>query len=216
MVDGLNLDVLVLNEYVDSENTKAFKLGLERIGFTNISISDKLGRHNQILIASKVQHSPGDLVPPQMDNDSKSNFLHVLMADDDLEIVGLRVPFYKGAGLLKKYWEQLRDIIAYCKDRKILFIGDFNGSPDKPRTVTGRQLTELISDGWRLPSPEGAWSYISHDGKARSSIDHALLSPSLGNASAAYHKEVGGILLAGVKAHAPISDHAILAVDFDL
>ena len=75
---------------------------------------------------------------------------------------------------------------------------------------TGRQLTSLRDDGWLLPPPEGEWSYVSHDSKIRSRLDHALASPNVGRIACRYVIESEGIVAAGPGG---VSDHAILIVD---
>jgi len=101
-------------------------------------------------------------------------------------------------------------------EKPVVFVGDFNGDPDGKKSPAGTHLAELRSSGWRVPSPEGEWSYISHDGSRRSRLDHVAASPVVQVTNARYVTTVEEIVLAGPSEVSPISDHAALIVDVDI
>lgn len=210
VITDISPDLVVLNEFVDGEERDSFKQSLEKSGYTYISVSKKMNRQNQVLIASKSEHEVGDLIPPSCSESSKTNFLHIIMPLLDIEIVGLRVPFYKKAQELKLYWSQLLEIIRSTVSRNIVFIGDFNCNPVVPKTPGGKALNLLQKEGWQIPQPSGGWSYISHNGENVSCLDHALGSPILAKISATYTCRHGCHIIAGPKDLNPISDHALL------
>ncbi|MBP9014086.1 MAG: endonuclease/exonuclease/phosphatase family protein [Smithella sp.] len=210
IINEISPDLIVLNEYVDGEERLSFKNGLNEIGFLHISVSQKLNRQNQVLIASKAKHERGDLNPPPYDEASVSNFLHVVVPAYDIEIVGLRVPAYKNNFDLTTYWCNLLDIIRSTICRNIVFIGDFNCNPAVLRTPGAKCLNILCEENWRLPIPKGNWSYVSYNGQKRSRLDYAIGSPEVGNMSGIYISKLGSYVIAGTKVENPISDHAIL------
>jgi hypothetical protein len=212
IMKALNPDLFVLTEYVDCDERLPFKQRLEQIGYTKISVSARIAGQNQVLIASRVDHELGDLQPPSFDQAAVSNFLHVGVPVWDIEIVGLRVPWYTLSSERTSYWRELEKIIDSVKSRKIIFIGDFNCDPNRSRTFGARKINSLREEGWQVPVPQGGdWSYISSNGKKRSSIDHVIGSPHIdGKIHGRYIAEVNWHVAAGVKEREPISDHAIL------
>jgi Endonuclease/Exonuclease/phosphatase family len=210
IIAEISPDLVVLNEFVDGAERDAFKYRLEEIGFPYISVSKKTNRQNQVLIASKAKHEDGDLKPPSYDDSSMTNFLHVLLPRFDIEIVGLRAPAYKKNQELELYWSQLLEIISSTVSRNIVFIGDFNCNPEVSKTPGARAINLLREMGWRIPHPDGDWSYISQNGQSVSCLDYALGSPGVGNISGTYVPKLGSHIIAGPKKQDPISDHAIL------
>ena len=155
VIDRLDVDLLVLNEYADGDGREPFKDALRQIGYNNILVSRKIGRSNQVLISSTDELDMGEIFAPDFDGSSRTNFLHILMPAVELNIVGLRCPAYKLRRDLKTYWEELRPIIDMAAAKPIVFVGDFNGDPDGKKSSAGTQLAELRSSGWRVPAPEG-------------------------------------------------------------
>ena len=208
VVERLGPEILVLNEYVHGEERAALVDALAHIGLGNVLFSERLNGHNQVLIASNSPITAGALRGPATpDGGGESNFLHVLVPYAHLEIVGVRAPAYAKRNELQDYWEKLVAIIQSTQERRILFIGDVNADPDSGRSVGSSHLASLRSAGWIIPSPSGAWSYVSG-----SRIDHAIASPTVAIDRAEYVSEVAGIVVASQTKAAAISDHAALVV----
>jgi exonuclease III len=186
---------------------------LAQIGLRYVLVSTQSGLNNQVLIASRTKIVVGKVKAPSISKAANTNFLHVHFPDEDLELVGMRVPAYKQAGQKDAYWHEFSQIAATVIKRRIIFMGDFNVDPAR-RYIGARQLNQLVEAGWHLPSPEGPWSFISPRG-ASSRIDHALVSPSLGIVAARYVAEIGDMKLAGTDETA-FSDHAALVVDIQI
>jgi len=212
-LESLGADVIILNEFVDGPSRTAFKQQLNDIGYSDIAISDKFPKQNQILIASRTLQRSGDLSPPGLTVAATSNFLHRKLPDLGIEIVGVRPPAYKLKSEQEQYWEQLSSIISQAKGRNILFAGDLNADPDNSKYVGGKVLDAIRKDdAWNIPNPDGEWSYISSDGKRSSRIDHVVCSSTFEQTHARYVYAIDNIVLAGPKGSNPVSDHAVLLV----
>lgn len=210
VIEYLSPDLIALNEYVDGDERAHFKNALNEIGFSHISVSNKFKGQNQILIASNTEHENGDLKPPSYDEASISNFLHVVVSANAIEVVGIRAPAYKSNKEIKNYWSELQNIFNLAEARTIVFIGDLNCDPKLNNAPGAKCLNFLYENGWKLPIPKEPWSYISYNGKSRSKLDYALGSPTIGDMSSVYISEVNSCIVAGPKEQNPLSDHAIL------
>jgi hypothetical protein len=214
-------DVLVLNEYVHDDKKRAPLIkGLagNNFGLTCHLVSEQIMRpatapggkplrNNQVLVASRFELRPGSLQGPSTtDNGGEANFLHVAIDYLSIEIVGIRVPAY-GKRTVAPYWDAFLDLANGAVNRKICFVGDFNVDPDRNVHMGGKRFASLREHGWRIPSPEGVWSYQSG-----TRIDHALASPRFPAVSAKYIANQGGFILGGTSFEA-ISDHAALVID---
>jgi len=214
VIAQLEPDILTLNEYVHGSSRITLLLSLAEIGLSHTLISTRIGSHNQVLVASRTRIIPGKLKAPTVSLADNSNFLHVRVSDENLDVVGMRVPAYKENEKKEAYWQQFRQIAATAIKQRIIFIGDLNANPARSNYVGARYLNQLVADGWKLPSPEGNWSFISKTG-ANSRIDHALVSPLLGVTAARYAREIGSTKLAGPDG-AAFSDHAVLVLDVQI
>lgn len=208
-VCALKPDVLVLNEYVDGPSRVGMRAAFREYGLVHTACSERLGIHNQILIASRYPLDSGTLGPVMLDETAMSNFLSVALPSRGIEIAGLRTPAYKAVAAKKVFWGHMDSLIRSVSDRAILFIGDLNADPLDNRSIGGRVLAALCRDGWQVPIPRGEWSYCGH--KARTRIDHAVVSPNLRVTDSAYWSEIDGSPCAG-RGRA-LYDHAPLSVD---
>lgn len=209
VVERLNPDVLTLNEYVHGESRTQLVEALAHIGLGNLLCSERLNGNNQVLIASRTPIFVGDLRGPDTaDQGGESNFLHVVEAQTGLEIVGVRAPAYEKAAELRDYWQKLAAIIRATSYRKIVFVGDLNADPVGSRSAGALQLAALRSEGWRIPAPIGAWSYVSG-----SHIDHIVASETVAIEDARYVADIAGITIASQTKKTAISDHAALVVN---
>ena len=215
IIRTLSPDVLVLTEYVDADDREAFKHALRDIGPYHVSVSEKRPKHNQVLVASRLDHIDGGL-PSPTESHAETNFLPITIPALDLVIVGMRAPAYTATAAVKAYWEELIVILEAVSTRKIILVGDVNGDPDSPRSTGGRYMAALRKKGWQVSSPAEPWSYISGDGLRKSRVDHLLASPAVNVVSAAYKDEVDDIVAAGPKNRKPISDHAILCCEVSI
>lgn len=203
-------ETVLFNEYVDDPSREPFKAAMREAGFLHQAVSATPARHNQIFAASKHAFEVGDLRPPQFDGSAISNFLHLKFADFPFEMVGLRAPAYEKAAYRKAYWAELGQIMESAKDRAILFAGDINFDPFvKSKQEGALEVPFPFSSGYQVQNPMGDWSYLAHTGKGYK-IDHVLHTPSVVVSEVEYLTHIGDRHLAGVKANAPISDHAAL------
>ena len=209
-------DIIVLNEYVDGESRNKFKQKLKELGYSHQLLSPKVGRQNQIFIASKNEIILGDISAPDFTEPARTNFLHVTMAETNLELAGLRAPFYKLARERKAYWKQVSEIMAGVSKRQILFLGDINYDPFMNGSITEPDIKFDLVGSFRIPNPEGEWSFISIDGKNKSRIDHVIVSESVKASNVKYLTAYNGITLAGSKSDSAITDHAVLSIEVEI
>ena len=126
-----------------------------------------------------------------------TNWLHRRLPGLKLEVVGFRAPMYLAADDRTGYWNQVEDIARTARDRRVIFLGDFNCDPFTDTRPCTQVFPRLQADGFRLPEPKGDWSYHSGNGHGGSRIDHALASPTLAINEARYIYKAGRHLLAG-------------------
>lgn len=131
VIQDLEADTVLFNEYVDDEIRGPFKAAMREAGFGFQAVSWTPARHNQIFAASRFAFEIGDLKPPQIDGSAISNFLHLKFAEFPVEMVGIRAPAYKKKADWNAYWDELAAIMESANDRAILFAGDVNYDPFK-------------------------------------------------------------------------------------
>ena len=211
--DALRLlepDVLVLNEYVHGTTREPFERALGVVGLTHRLVSDRVGKNNQVLVASRSAIQQGMLRGVTTEGGAgESNFLHVTVADYGIQLVGIRVPAYERRAELTSYWQSLVSLMTTMEDETVMFIGDFNADPDANYHTGARDLRALRDRGWRIPAPEGTHSF-----KSGTRIDHVAATQGVPPLRARYVTKIGDIMLCGAHGEA-ISDHAPIVVDVD-
>jgi len=216
VIGNLEIDVLVLTEFVDGDHHANFKDSLKDLGFESIAVSVKAPRQNQVLIAARSPMEDDDLLPiPGYTEAAATNWLHRRLPALGIEVVGLRAPVYLDADHRLGYWQQVAAIMHGARARPTLFIGDFNCDPHtdtRPCTEALRRLQQR--EGFHLPNPAGEWSCRAEDGRSTTRIDHAIASPALRVLEARYLYKAGRHPLAGpANGHGePLSDHALLSI----
>ncbi len=204
-------DIVSLNEYVHGQHGPASEERFRDAGLPHVLVSQRQGRHNQVLIASRHPLVPGDLMGPDIgDGAGRSNFLHVRVPSRDFELAGMRCPAYPSRRELTDYWTRLEALIISQRDRRIIFAGDFNANPEQPRYPGAASLQRLLDTGWHMPKPGGPWSFVGG-----THIDHAVISSVLTPLpSASYVSELDGRAIASRDRATRVSDHAALVLDF--
>ncbi len=210
VIQDLEADTVLFNEYVDDESREPFKTAMREAGYVWQAVSFTPTVHNQIYAASRFAFEVGDLQPPQFDGSAISNFLHLKFNDSPVEMVGLRAPAYEKAAERHAYWKELGEIMESAKNRSILFAGDVNFDPFvKTKQVGAACLPFPLAEGYQVPNPAGDWSYLGHSGKGFR-IDHVLHTSYIEISEVEYLDRIRGRFLAGEKIKMPISDHAAL------
>ena len=202
-------DLVVLTEYVEGRDHEAFTERLADGGLIYPVLTPQASGHNQVLIASRRRISRLDFPAPDTLGHASSNLLMVEVPELNLQVVGLRVPFYLKAGDARFFWDWFEDALEALRDHPVVIMGDFNADPDKPRGRGSSHLARLVNKGWQLPRPEGDWSYRSTTGKT-SRVDHVLLAPGLVYGRVEYTMP-GSTVFAVDKP--VLSDHAALLVE---
>jgi hypothetical protein len=211
LFDAMGVDTILLNEYVDGASRGPFLEGLVSQGYEHQLVSFTPARHNQVLAASRLPFTLGDILPPTFDGSAVSNFLHIRFEHTNVELVGLRVPAYVTAQDRRAYRAELLAIMAEAESRGIVFAGDLNEDPFRRAKLSlATSMQFPACPAYSLPNPSGRWSYINKNGSATSRIDHALHTRGVEVRDARYVEEAHGMLLAGAATAGAVSDHAAL------
>lgn len=210
----LDIDVLVLTEFFDGPHAEHFKAALKDIGFEHVAVSVKAPRQNQVLLAARTELADDGLLPlPGHTEAATTNWLHRRIPQLKLEIVGFRAPLYLDADDRLGYWNQVESIARTARNRRVVFLGDFNLDPSTDTRPCAEVFPRLTGDGFTLARPKGDWSCHSGNGYGGTRIDHALATPGLVFTDARYLYKAGRHLLAGpANGSAPLSDHALLSI----
>ena len=211
-----NPDVIVLTEFVDGKSREYFKETLAELGYSYQLLSSKVGKQNQVFIASKFEFAKGVSVAPNITSPAETNYLHVFLPRQELNIIGFRAPSYKTSKERKAYWKQLAGIASSISKKNTIFLGDINYDPFTGISAFSTEIEFSLAGTYKIPNPEGEWSFISIDGKNKTRIDHAILSESLKLKRAEYITAFNGIVLAGSKNDSAITDHAVLSVELEI
>lgn len=196
-------DLLILNEFVDGETRNSFKSSMVTQGLQFHLTSPKLGRHNQIFVASRFEImglSPIGQVPISA---MRSNmcFFRIL---PEFCVLAVRVPAFKKLTERQNAWTYYLNEISLFKPNMI--IGDLNVDPnDKENNF----LVDITKAGYRHIAIPGA-SYWTLTGKPRS-LDHVFLG--LGHtAEAKYITDLNSHTIVG-NSGSFASDHAAILVN---
>ena len=212
---SLDIDVLVLTEYVDGPHLTVFKDSLKDVGFESVAVSVKASRQNQVLMAARTAMADDGLLPlPGHTEAATTNWLHRRLLGFGLEVVGFRAPMYLTADDRAGYWNQVEAIAQSARGRRLLFIGDFNCDPVTDKRPYAATFARLAAEGFQLAEPKGEWSYHPGNGGAGTRIDYALACPGMTISEARYVYKAGRHLLAGTgkPGEAAYSDHALLSI----
>jgi exonuclease III len=216
-IQALAPDLLVLTEYVSGPPNYPFAASLGSLGLPYVALSPDAAKENRVLIASRTPIVQGSIRPPEggrlgdlIAPSLPSNFLHVVLPQNGLEVIGMRVPDYsKQPPIRRACWDWLGQIAATVVSQPSVILGDFNADPSYPRSRCGDRFAHFESSGWQHSLPDGAsyWTPRNHGVR----IDHAFVSRHFQVNSASYVREVDGTLLAH-KNRAGLPDHAALVV----
>jgi len=213
----LRPDILVLNEYVQGADHRRLWDDLRSAGLGNIQVSERRPGHNQVLMASRFDFIVGAVPAPSIHCDShgRTNFLAASFREPEFTLIGMRAPAYESVKQLRDYWGELSATLRVTASRKVVVIGDMNGDPENEKSIGGQHLASLCKEGWKIPRADGDWSYKADSGAYTSRIDHVVASPGIRMASASYITALPGIIVAGTRAEAALSDHAICLGEVD-
>jgi len=213
-ISALDIDVLVLTEFVDGDHHARFKESLKDIGYSSLAVSLKAPHQNQVLIAARTPLADDGLLPlPGHTEAASTNWLHRRLPSLKLEIVGFRAPVYLAADDRLGYWQQVEGIARAARERRVVFLGDFQLDPHTDTRPCAQVFPRLIDGGFMLASPQGDWSYHTGNGGG-TRVDHALASPAVPIKDARYVYKTGRHTLAGpANGRGPaLSDHAVLSI----
>jgi hypothetical protein len=213
-IASLDIDVLVLTEFVDGKHHDLFKESLKDIGYSGLAVSLKGPQQNQVLIAARTELAADDLLPlPGYSDAAATNWLHRRLPALDLEVVGLRSPTYVTPDGREGYWNQVAHIARLALGRRLIFIGDLGTDPATDTRGCAKPLQRLFADGFALTTPQGDWSHRLPDGRT-TRVDHAFATPALTINEARYLYKAGRQSLVGAASGAgeTLSDHALLSI----
>lgn len=215
---ALDADVVFLNEFVDgAPDRDRLRDQLRAAGYSYFAISDAPPRHNQVFAASRFPIDVGDIAAPtEPDSHAETNFLHILLPDSDIELIGLRAPAYKSAAERREYWSDLTSTLQIYQNRALVVAGDLNLDPFKGVSAYSDSVEFPDAEMYCAVRPEGPWSFVSlHDASRNSRIDHVLHGEKVILSDVRYCYDAGGIQLAGPDSPHK-GDHAVLMFTAEL
>ena len=180
VIAALDVDVIVLNEYVHGEKRVAFLAELADRGYPYYKVSQvtPVGE-NHVLIASRSHVEHGSIQAPPIEKSIPSNFLHIVLPQNGCEIVGLRIPEYSDRPKIKRAcWNWIIGTASTLKERPSVMIGDFNTDPDDPSASPriASRSSRVTAGNWRHPERERVGGGQT---KLRTASYHsALITPS--------------------------------------
>ena len=157
------------------------------------------------------------------DSVAPANWYHARVPQFDIELIHLRMPWWRLARTRSEYRADLAAILAQNVDRRLVVCGDFNHDPFHGLAAEVPQASWPGLDGFVVERPAGEWSFINKQGTGTSRIDHVMHTKSVVVRDVRYEWTYDGVLLAGPHvpsttsaAEQPISDHAPLLFDIHL
>jgi len=215
VIKALGPDLVVLTEYVRGPSHDSFLARLFDLGLSHALMSPEVRGENSVLIACRRHLVPGNIIAPPIAPSVPYNFLHVELPEDDLQVIGIRVPDYsKKPRIRRACWDWLVSMAAEVITSPTIMIGDFNSDPGYPKSHCGDRFALLVHDGWQLALPEkGASYWTPNDHAVR--LDHAFVSPHNRVISARYVPDIGGLVLAN-RRQPKLPDHAALEIEIEL
>lgn len=220
-IAALEPDIVVLTEFVPGESRASFLAELTGYGFCNQLVSDKvpienlksgdfrIGRENHVFIASRLSCKAGYTTAPLIESSVPTNFLHVVLEEDGLNIFGIRIPDYsKQLPIKRACWDWLISMADKNRDVPSIILGDLNTDPNDTVAKCGNRIKMLEDQGWQRASPIETSSFKSN-GRC---IDHAFVTHHYKITSAQYIASKGNYIYMGNDANA-MSDHAALILE---
>jgi exonuclease III len=211
-------DVIVLTEYRDP-GSRPIVDQLRFFGWPHAATSPVTGLVNGVAIVSKrpLEPRPTPIAGVDMERWSVEAFL----PSEALGIIGIYAPlsnsFGVKAGLQKRFWAGVHDLMARRAGERLILMGDFNtcaAGVDGPNPLPCYDAFEALPtfgwvDAWRAVNPNAKdFSYVDTTRPARTQwrIDHAFVSPRL-----AGHIRV--CRYSHVEREQELSDHSILILE---
>lgn len=211
VIKALSPDLMVLTEYVRGPSHDSFLTNLFELGLCHALMSPEAQGENSVLIASKRRLVPGEIIAPPIAPSVPYNFLHVELPEDDLQVIGMRVPDYSRKPRIRRAcWDWLGSIAAEVISGPTVMIGDFNSDPSYPKSCCGDRFARLVECGWQLALPEDGASYWTPNNHSVR-LDHAFVSPHYRVLSSRYIHDICGLTLANNR-KPMLPDHAALEI----
>lgn len=163
LIRSTSLDVILFNEFVDGPSRREFKTFLSDQGFQYHHTTPTHGRHNQIFIATKAEHT---LLSPTRNPPIEPIASNQCIFDcSQVVFYTLRVPAYKTINEKRLAWSYYLNEINALKPNVV--VGDFNiDSKAKDQSFS----ESLLGLGYRYHFLEGA-SFWTNKGLPKT-IDH--------------------------------------------
>lgn len=211
-------DVIVLTEYRDS-GSKSILDQLRFFGWPHVAASQVSGPVNGVAIVSKhlLESRPTPVPGPDLDRWSAEVFLPA----EAVGVIGIYAPLpnHLGvpAGVQKRFWSGVHDLMAQRAVERLLLLGDFNTcapGADGPNPLPCSEAFEALpkfgwADAWRAVNQDASdFSYVdlTRPARTRWRIDHAFVSPPLATT-------VLRCRYSHIEREQGLSDHSMLILD---
>jgi len=215
-VAGARPDVAVLTEYVVGPDHQAFVDALSASGLRCISVSERVGRENQLLIATRETHSAQPLEDPQIHRSLPSNIMQVRLDRSGVTVLGLRMPAYSGHDVpcKRQTWDWIHSLASRLESVPAIITGDLNTAFGDAVSHCGDRLGDLATAGWQCASPDGGSSWRHPRTGTGRAIDHLFLSSSMSATHSVYSWDFEG-LSGSATGTVGLPDHAMLVATVD-
>jgi endonuclease/exonuclease/phosphatase family metal-dependent hydrolase len=211
-ITALKPDLLVLTEYVRGISHDEFVSRLAESGLKYTLLSQEARGENSVMIASRRPMVLGQRTAPAISPSLPSNFLHVELPEDGLQVMGIRIPDYsRQPSVRRACWDWLCTLAEEVVNCPTVILGDFNADPDYPKSRCGDCFSRLAGNGWRLALPDQGASYWTLKHQAPCRLDHAFVSDNFEVVSTRYVDRIDSLILAN-RASYSLPDHAALEV----
>lgn len=209
-------DVIVFTEYVVGPDHQQFVASLDAGGLGCVSVTDRPGRENQLLIATREAHTRASLADPGIHVSLPSNTLEVRLDDSGVVVLGFRMPAYSGRDVecKRRTWDWLLEEASRLVSGPAIITGDFNTAFGDSVARCGDCIEELASDGWQSDAPAGGVSWRHPRTGTGRSIDHLFASPGMRLGGSTYSWEFEHVEGASPGA-VGLPDHALLIARVD-
>ena len=175
---SIKADLCVFTEFYPGAHLEIFTETLKSNGYRHFVLSQEVkSRANRVLIASRIpiiKNEPS--FSSFCDDQLRSNTAICFVPDFNLNVIGIRLPWYKDRKLIFSAWDWVVQEAEKYTQKSTLLIGDFNVGFEGAASRGGDHLRHLLASNWSTCEPiSESFSFFGHNGK-KSKIDHALVS----------------------------------------
>ncbi len=121
-------DIALFTEYVEGPHHERFLASLSALGLEHATLSVPRQKQNQVLIVSCEPHTRGGIEAPSIHPAVPPNALHVRLEQSGVDVLGFRLPAFKGrdSHLKRMTWSWLFEAAGSLRSKPAIIAGGFN------------------------------------------------------------------------------------------